>query len=245
MTAPIISIRSSEAVARAVALMLAGDLVILPTDTIYGIGTTMVDASTIHRLSKVRGREPEPALPFLISSVAEMLRIAQPGVAALRLARRFWPGSLTLILPPGADMPAYAKATPIAVRIPAYAALAPILVAVGGHLLMTGAIRSGYPPAITAQEAAALFPDDVALILDGGRAPYGIPSTIVDCIPDPPIIVRRGAIPERKIWRVLDLDESSAADPPDDEAEASMAPEPHARPGEGDIREPHTHIECP
>ena len=72
--------------------------------------------------------------------------------------------------------------------------------------MITGAIRSGYPPAITAQEAAGLVEDHVDLILDGGPSAYGIPSTIVDCIADPPVIVRRGAIPDKRIRQALRLD---------------------------------------
>ena len=190
---------------RAAALMRAGELVIVPTDTIYGIATVMIDECTIQHLYQVRQREQEPALPFIIAGEDELARVARPSPTALRLAHRFWPGPLTLILPSAADLPAYARAYPVAVRVPSFPSLIPLLDAVGGCMLITGAIRPGYPPAITAQEAAALFHDDVALILNGGTALYGVPSTILNCIPDPPVIVRRGPIPERKIWRALGL----------------------------------------
>ncbi|MBN1249453.1 MAG: threonylcarbamoyl-AMP synthase [Anaerolineae bacterium] len=204
-------IRSLEAVAQATALMRAGYLVIVPTDTIYGIATTLAGEDTVHRLYEARGRQPEPALPFLIAGESEMTRLTRPSATAIRLSRRFWPGPLTLILPPAAELPAYARATPIAVRAPNFPALLPLLVAMGGYLLVSGAIRPGYPPAITAEEAAALFGEDVALILDGGPSPYGLPSTIVDCVPEPPAVVRRGAIAEHRIWRALGLDDRGSA----------------------------------
>ena len=193
--------------AQATALMRAGRLVIVPTDTIYGIATTLADEAAIQRLYEVRGREPEPALPFLIAAESNMSWLTRPSAAALRLAHRFWPGPLTLILPPAADLPTYARATPIAVRVPDFPALMPLLSAMEGYLLVSGAIRPGYPAAITAQEAGALFTEGVSLLLDGGACPYGLPSTIVNCVPDPPVVVRRGAIPEQRIWRALGLDD--------------------------------------
>ncbi len=183
--------------------MEVGKPVIVPTDTVYGLATMAVSEAAIQRLYKIRGREREPALPFLIVDADEMPGLAQPNNAALQLARRFWPGLLTLILPPAPGLPAFLKATPIAVRMPNFAPLVPLLVAAGGDLIITGALRSGYPPAITVKEAAEFFGESVALILDGGTAPYGIPSTIVDCITKPPSIVRRGAIGDRPIWKAL------------------------------------------
>jgi L-threonylcarbamoyladenylate synthase len=177
--------------------MLDGALVIVPTDTIYGIATVMVDESTIERVYAAREREPEPALPFLINSQQTLVQLARTTTTALKLAQRFWPGPLTLILQPAPGLPAFARRIPIAVRMPNYALLMPLLEAVGGTILVTGAIRSGYLPAITAEEAAALFSEETALILDGGTTLYGVPSTIVDCIADPPVIVRYGPISER------------------------------------------------
>jgi L-threonylcarbamoyladenylate synthase len=188
--------------------MEAGEPVIVPTDTIYGIATKMVNERVVQHLYDVRGRAREPALPFLAANITEITGLVRFGTMARRLARKFWPGALTLILPPAADLPAYARAHPIAVRVPNYLPLLPLFGLLGGHVLATGAIRSGFPPAITAQEAATLFGDDVRLILDAGPSPYGVPSTIVDCLTDPPIIARRGAISEGSIWRALGLAEN-------------------------------------
>ncbi len=183
--------------------MAVGEIVVVPTDTVYGLATVMSSEAVIQRLYAVRGGRGEPALPFLIDSADRMAELTRPTVTALRLAKRFWPGALTLILPPAASLPAYARAHPIAVRVANCPPLKPLLDAVGGHFLITGAIRSGYPPAITAHEASAFFREGVALILDGGPPPYGIPSTIVDCVPDPPVLIRRGAVPEDKLWEAL------------------------------------------
>ena len=205
MGTPIVSIRSTGALERAIACLQSGKLLVVPTDTIYGIAALPGQANIIDQLYTARGRAQEPALPFLLASAEEMAGLTRTNARALRLAQRFWPGPLTLILPPAANLPAEFRSYPIALRVPNFAPLIDLLKMVGGQLLATGAIRSGYPPAITAQEAADLLKGYVDLVLDGGLCPYGIPSTIVDCIADPPVIVRRGAISGAKIQQVLGL----------------------------------------
>jgi len=211
MGTPIVSIRSTGASERAIACLQSGKLLVVPTDTIYGIAALPGQANIIDQLYAARGRGQEPALPFLLASAEEMAGLTRTNAHALRLAQRFWPGPLTLILPPAANLPAEYRSYPIALRVPDFAPLIDLLKMVGGKLLVTGAIRSGYPPAITAQEAADFVEDHVDLILDGGPTPYGVFSTIVDCIADPPVIVRRGAISETKIRQALGL-HSIAAD---------------------------------
>lgn len=212
MVAPIVSIRNPDALQQAAGLILAGQPIIVPTDTIYGIANRMTSKADIQRLYDVRGREREPALPFLVASLEESAHLARFDSAALRLARQFWPGPLTLILPAAANLPAYARAIPIAVRVPNCPPLIPLLRMLEGYILATGALRSGYPPAITAQEAANLFEDEVPLVLDGGPSLYGIPSTIIDCLSTPPVVVRRGSIPEDLIQQALGLAEGPTSD---------------------------------
>ena len=197
MSVPILSIRDSNAIIMAAELINAGELVIVPTDTIYGIATLPDKEEAIHRLYRVRNRKPEPALPLLCDSIHYMKKLTHPGKSAQYLAQRFWPGPLTLILSP------VIVGAPIALRVPNYPLLHPLFASVGGCLFTSGAILSGHSPAITAQEAADLFQEHVALILDGGPSPYGVPSTIVDAARNPPVLVRRGAVPEEKIREVL------------------------------------------
>ncbi len=203
MTAPILSIRSADAIARASTLLAAGELIIIPTDTVYGIATLPQYADAITRLYAIRNRPPEPASPLLLSESRLIQTLTRPNPVALRLARRFWPGALTLILPPAPALSQLFKGMPVALRVPNFPALTSLLRAAGGYLFVSGATRAGYPPAITAQEAAEMFGDEVSLILDGGQALYGVYSTIVNCVPASPEILRRGAIPEEKIWEAL------------------------------------------
>ncbi len=206
MSATILPLRNPQAIARAVELLKAGQLVIVPTDTIYGIAVLPDKPETIARLYAVRGRVPEPASPFLLANASYMSLLARPNRMAWHLVHHFWPGTLTLILPPNPDyLPSGCRTLPVALRVPNFTPLWPLLEQVGGFLFVSGAICCGNPPAITAQEAAALFAQDVALILDGGRVPIGVPSTILDCSCAPPLLRRRGSVPEAKIWEVLGM----------------------------------------
>ena len=210
MSAPILSVRSPAAIARAVELLQAGQIIIIPTDTIYGMAVLPDQTEAITHLYEIRNRDPEPASPFLMASAEYLDVLAHPVWTARqqmvqRLARSFWPGLLTLILPPNPNLNPALRASPVALRVPNFPMLLPLFDAVGGFLFATGAVCCGEGPAITAREAATLFGDNVGLILDGGRSPFGIPSTIVDCIPDPPEIRRRGVIPEEKIWEVAGI----------------------------------------
>lgn len=205
MNAPILSVRSPTAIARAVELLQAGQIIVIPTDTIYGLAVLPDKTEAIARLYAIRNRNPEPASPFLMARAEYMDVLARSNWTAQRLARAFWPGLLTLILPPHPDLSSALRASPVALRVPNFPMLLPLFDAVGGFLFATGAVCCGEGAAITAREAAKLFSEDVGLILDGGRAPFGIPSTIVDCVPDPPEIRRRGVIPEEKIWEVAGI----------------------------------------
>jgi L-threonylcarbamoyladenylate synthase len=197
VSTPILPIRDANAVVLAAKLIMEGELVIIPTDTIYGIVTLLDKDRSIARLYKARNREPEPALPLLIDTPDYLKKIARPNNLTIQLAQRFWPGPLTLILP------SLSQETPVALRLPNFPLLDPLFKAVGGCLFASGAILSGHSPAITAKEAYNLFGSKVALILDGGQSPFGIPSTILDCTHSKPVLVRRGAISEDKIRDVL------------------------------------------
>lgn len=206
MTVSIASIRNPEAIKRAITLLKDGHLVVIPTDTIYGIAVCPENKAAIARLYEVRDRQPEPASPFLLASADYLDVLSRPNRIARQLAKHFWPGLLTLILRPSFDLSPALRTSPVALRVPNFPLLTPLLRAVNGYLFTSGAICCGASPAISAGEVANLFGNAVALILDGGRAPYGVPSTIVDCTSDPPTILRRGAIPAEKIWDVLDIE---------------------------------------
>ncbi len=205
MSATVRSIRDGEAIKEALEYLREGEVIILPTETVYGVAIMPTDGERIEKLYRIREREPEPAWPFLLANQKPLKELARVSRPAQQLARRFWPGALTIILPPGPILESPLNAQPVALRVPNFPPLLPLLEGAGGYLMVTGALRSGYPAAISADEALHYFGDSVAMILDGGKAPYGVPSSIVDCVASPPEIVRRGAIPDDKIWAALGI----------------------------------------
>lgn len=205
MSAAVLSIHKAEAVALALERLRAGELVIVPTDTVYGIAC-WPDTRAVARLYAVKQRDPEPALPLLLSRATVADKVAHLTPAARRLMLAFWPGPLTIIVPARPLLTRLGLGAHVGLRYPQTPALWPLLEAAGGYLVVSSAKRSGEPPAINAAEAAASLGDEVALILDGGPGHYGIPSTIVDGTQEPPTILRRGNIAEHDILKVLKQD---------------------------------------
>jgi len=195
---------SEEAIAQAVALLRSGDLVIFPTDTVYGVGALITHPQAVARLYQVKDRPGEKAIPLLIADPDDLEQaVTTVTPAARRLIARFWPGGLTLVLPKRPEVPPQVSPGPtVAVRLPDHEGVRALIRAAGAPLAATSANRSGQPSPRTAQEALAQLGGRVPLILDGGPCPGGVPSTVVDCTVDPPRLLREGAIPASEIHRV-------------------------------------------
>ena len=190
--------QAREAIAR-------GALVAFPTDTVYGVACDPRNVAAIERLYAVKGRVREKAIPLLLSSVRRIEEVARDVPDAARvLGDAFWPGGLTLIVPraPGLPQELGGGAT-IAVRVPDHAELCAFLESCGGALATSSANLSGQPDALTAEQVVAYFGDLVNVIVDGGATRGGIPSTVVDCTPVTPAILREGAIPRAQIEQAL------------------------------------------
>jgi len=196
---------SEEAIAQAAALLRSGDLVIFPTDTVYGVGALITHPQAVARLYRVKDRPGEKAIPLLIADPEDLEQaVTKVTPAARRLIARFWPGGLTLVLPKRPEVPAEVSPGPtVAVRLPDHEGVRALIRAAGAPLAATSANRSGQPSPRTAQEALAQLGGRVPLILDGGPCPGGVPSTVVDCTVDPPRLLREGAIPASEIRREL------------------------------------------
>ena len=182
---------------QAVAILRTGGVVAFPTDTVYGLGAHSGMASAIEKLYQVKGREWQKAIPLLIARIEDVTTIAvQVPEIAWRLAERFWPGPVTLVLPKAATVldVLTGGANSVAVRIPAHAVALKLISALGAPLAATSANLSGQPEAVTAGEVQHALGERVELILDGGCCPGGVPSTVVDVTTIPPIIRRRGAL---------------------------------------------------
>ena len=185
--------------------MKEGRLVAFPTDTVYGVAALAFDPAGIDQLYVVKGRDPAKAIAILLGSPDDLFKVtAEMNPMARRLARRFWPGSLTLVVPGHPALPANLSPLPtIGVRMPDHpTALA--LLKLAGPLATTSANLSGEPNANTAQEALSQLGGRIALILDGGRTPGGAPSTVVDCTGSDPVILRNGPISRKDLQQALE-----------------------------------------
>lgn len=192
--------------AAAIDALRSGAIVAVPTDTVYGIAVALATPGGIEAVFAAKRRPPERGIALLIADAAQAATIAEWPASAATLAAGFWPGGLTLVVPQRADVawPAVLTggAPTIGLRVPDHPAPRALAAAVG-PLPTTSANRSGEAEASDAAAIVAQLGDAVALVLDGGPARGGPPSTVVDCSTDPPRILRPGAIPADAIEAVL------------------------------------------
>lgn len=217
----LIDVRAAEdlrdVVHRAVQAVAEGKLVVFPTETVYGVAAQALDADAVTRLIEVKGRKPGHPLALAIKGVDEA-RDYVPNMSPLaqRLARRCWPGPVTLVvddshpeslvrhLPPLVQQ-AVAPTQTIGLRVPGHPIILDVLRMVAGPLALTSANRSGRPEARTAQEAIENFGDDVDLILDDGPTRFGQPSSVVRVQDNRYEVLRTGVVPETTIQRLTSL----------------------------------------
>jgi L-threonylcarbamoyladenylate synthase len=198
----------AEGRAEAARTLEAGGIVAFPTDTVYGIAVALDTPGGIERLFAAKGRPPDKAIALLVADAEQATEIGEVNGPASALARSFWPGGLTLVVPRRADvtLPAAlgglgANAT-VGLRVPDHEAPQALARAVG-PLPTTSANRSGEPEARDADELEALLGSSLDLILDGGTASGGVASTVVDATREPVRILREGAISAEAIGRCL------------------------------------------
>ncbi|OYT51777.1 threonylcarbamoyl-AMP synthase [Candidatus Bathyarchaeota archaeon ex4484_135] len=179
----------------------SGGLIIYPTDTVYGLGCDPFNVRAVRRVFEVKGREAKRPLPVLASSLEEILRIAVLDEEALRLARSFWPGPLTLVVPRKPVLPDVVTCglPSVGVRVPRHEFALEVIRACGGLLVGTSANRSGRPAPRTAQEAISELGDRVDLVIDAGPAPLGMPSTVLDLTGPEPKVIRVGGLPLERL----------------------------------------------
>ena len=179
-------------------------LVAFPTDTVYGLGVLVNDPAGIESLYRVKGRESAKAIPVLLCDLSELPLVAAeitPGLQ--RLAQHFWPGPLTLVVPRHPALPRELSPYPtIGVRIPDHP-VALALLRLAGPMAVTSANLSGRSSPTTAQEVVDQLDGRIELVLDGGRTPGGISSTVVDYSGLEPVILRQGPIDLGELLMVL------------------------------------------
>jgi L-threonylcarbamoyladenylate synthase len=200
----ILSASDPEALRHATLVLRHSGLVAFPTDTVYGVGAMVFLERAVERLYTVKGRSTDKAIAVLIGRSEDLGKVAV-GLSPLaeRLAHKFWPGSLTLVVPKHSTIPSVVSPLPsLGVRMPDHAVALRLLERTG-PLAVTSANRSGEPSAVTAAEALAQLGGRVDVLLDGGHVPGGIPSTVVDCTGDIPRVLREGPVTATDIEAVL------------------------------------------
>jgi L-threonylcarbamoyladenylate synthase len=197
---------SRDPVAEAIAAARSGALIVLPTDTVYGIGTQPDDRAATARLFEAKGRPRSLELPILVADVRDARAVAVLDGRAERLAEACWPGGLTMVLPRAEESRPWelgGNAETVGVRVPRHP-LALAVLAGAGPLAVTSANRTGEPPATTCDEIAAVFGDVVEVVLCQEAALTGQPSTVVDLtVPAGAVVLRPGAVSAETIGRLL------------------------------------------
>ncbi len=194
-------------IAEAARILRRGGLVAIPTETVYGLAADATSDAAVGRIYAAKAR---PKFNPLIAHVTSLEAALAQGVFsadALRLAEAFWPGPLTLVVPlaPGATVCAAARAgqQSIALRVPAHPVALALIAAAGRPLAAPSANRSGRVSPVTAAHVAGDFAGEIYVILDGGRCPVGLESTIIACVEERSSLLRPGGITRTDIEAVL------------------------------------------
>jgi L-threonylcarbamoyladenylate synthase len=187
----------AAALARAAALLRGGGLVAFPTETVYGLGVNALDAAAVGRLFAAKGRPAQNPLIVHVAKAAQVLELAEEWPdAAARLATRFWPGPLTLVVHKRAVVPdaVTAGGPTVALRMPAHPVALGLLRAAALPVAAPSANRSSTISPTRAEHVLRSLDGRIDLVLDGGPTPGGIESTVVDVTTQPPRLLRPGLV---------------------------------------------------
>ena len=193
---------TAEGLAAAAEVLQAGGLLAFPTDTVYGLACAAARADRLDAIFELKRRPADKRIPMLVADIGQV-----PGDRwsvddrARALASRFWPGPLTLVLP------ALDGSASQAFRAPDHP-IAQALIKAAGPLLATSANISGQPDTLDADDVLIAFAtqrDELDAVLDGGRVPGGVASTVLDLSTTPPQLVRDGPVSRAELQELLEL----------------------------------------
>ena len=197
---------SPEAIEEAAQLIRAGELVGMPTETVYGLGANALDEKAVMKIFEAKGRPADNPLIVHVSSLAEIppLVSAIPE-SAKRLMEAFWPGPMTLVLPKSDKIPSAVSAglDTVGIRLPASEAARALIAAAGRPIAAPSANRSGKPSPTTAQHVFEDMDGRIPMILDGGASEVGVESSVIDATGEIPVILRPGGITPEMVEDVI------------------------------------------
>jgi len=204
MKTEILSANTPQAIPRALEVLRDGGLVAFPTDTVYGVGALVFDERAVESIYAAKERPVEKAIPVLLGDAADIGQVAEEiPLTASRLIERFWPGPLTVLVPKKTSVPVVVSATStVGVRVPDHE-VARRLLRLAGPMAVTSANISSQASPTTAEQVNQQLGGRIALIIDGGRTPGGVPSTLVDCTGDEIQILREGPISKDELLKLI------------------------------------------
>lgn len=204
MKTEVLPATTPNAITSALEVLLSGGLVAFPTDTVYGLGCLAFHEKAIESIYVAKDRPADKAIPVLIGDPSDLSKVADEiPIFAMKLIDRFWPGPLTILIPKKPTLPEAISATStVGVRIPDHD-VARSLLRLAGPMAVTSANISGQQSPTTAYQVFEQLNGRIAMIIDGGETPGGVPSTLVDCTKPEIQILREGPISREHLLNAI------------------------------------------
>jgi L-threonylcarbamoyladenylate synthase len=191
-----------DGLAAASKIIAGGGIVSYPTETVYGLGCDPFAPHSIERVMRIKGNRKKP-LPVLVKTLQDGQRIADFSEKAIKLAKEFWPGPLTMVLKAKTLVPSVlAPSGTVGVRSPQHPICLSLLGLCSGRLIGTSANQTGMTPATTAEEVVRDLGDRIDMVVDGGKTMLGVASTVID-LSSNFVVLREGPIPQEALLKCL------------------------------------------
>jgi L-threonylcarbamoyladenylate synthase len=182
---------------QAIASLNRGDVIVFPTETVYGLGADALNPAAVEKVFQLKGRNPDSPIPIIVADQAMLQGVVEKIAPVARtLMEQFWPGPLTLVLPaaPGTPKQLLNRTGGVGVRISSQLIATELAQALGRPLTATSANPSGQEAASTIEQAQNYFAGEIEIFLDGGKLPSKTGSSVVEVIDDRIKIIRAGEI---------------------------------------------------
>ena len=198
----------SQDLNQALLALRSGGVIVLPTDTLYGLGASVFDEVALGKVFAIKGRPAGMALPVLVNGWEMAQRVSgEVSAAAQRLTELFWPGPLTLVVPSGPNLSDLVTGggDTVGLRSPDHWVPQELIGRLGSPITGTSANRSGGPDLKSVTAVWELLGGEVDYIVQSGQEPQGTASTVVEIIENRPRLIREGAIPFKEILRAAGI----------------------------------------